>query len=69
VKSKIGLKIPLKISKMKHIAVQNGDESTQKDSYINANQEFTRCENHPNILSLFGILGRPLTSLLSSLTP
>jgi hypothetical protein len=29
VKSKIGLKIPPKISKMKHIAVQNGDESTQ----------------------------------------
>jgi hypothetical protein len=47
--------------------LNNGDESTKKDSYIDANQEFTRCGNHPNILSLFGRLGRSLTSLLSSL--
>jgi hypothetical protein len=39
----------------------------QKHNYIGANQEFTRCRNHPNILPLFGRLGRSLTSLLSSL--
>jgi hypothetical protein len=44
------------------------DDSTQNDSYIDANQEFTRCENYPNILPLFGRLRRSLTSLLSSLT-
>jgi hypothetical protein len=44
-----------------------GDDSTQKDSYIDANQGFTMCETHPNILSLFGRLGRSITSLLSSL--
>jgi hypothetical protein len=41
-----------------------GDDSTQKDSYIDANKEFTRCGNHPNILSLFTRLGRSHTSLL-----
>jgi hypothetical protein len=59
VKSKIGQKIPPKI--------MVGDDSTQKDSYIDASQEFTRCGNHPNILPLFGRLMRSLTSLLSSL--
>jgi hypothetical protein len=44
-----------------------GDDLIQKDSYIVANQEFTRCEIHPNILPLFGRLGRFLTSLLPSL--
>jgi hypothetical protein len=44
-----------------------GDDSTQKDSYIDVNQTFTRCGNHPNILPLFGRLRRSLTSLLSSL--
>jgi hypothetical protein len=44
-----------------------GDDSTLKHDYIDVNQEFTRCENHTNILSLFGRLGRSLTSLLSSL--
>jgi hypothetical protein len=53
---------------------ENGNHSAQdrrsikqKDSYIDANQMFTRCGNHPNILSLFGRLGRSPTSLLSSL--
>jgi hypothetical protein len=39
----------------------------KKDIYIDANQEFTRCGNHSNILPLFKRLGRSLTSLLSSL--
>jgi hypothetical protein len=43
------------------------DDSTQKDSYIDANQEFTKCGNHPNILPLFERLGRYLISLISSL--
>jgi hypothetical protein len=43
-----------------------GDDSTQKDTYIDANQEFTKYENHPNILPLFGRLGRSITSLLPS---
>jgi hypothetical protein len=66
-KSKIGPKIPPKISEMKNITAQQKNDSTQKDSYIDANQGFTRCGNHPNILPLFGRLGRSLTSLLSSL--
>jgi hypothetical protein len=41
-----------------------GDDSTPKDICIDANQEFTRCENYSNILSLFR---RSLTSLLFSL--
>jgi hypothetical protein len=67
VKSKIGPKISLKISKMKNIVAQQGDDSTQKDSYTNANQGFTRCGIYLDILPLFGRLGRSLTSLLSSL--
>jgi hypothetical protein len=39
----------------------------KKDSNIDAKQEFTRCENHPNIILLFRRLGRSLTSLPSSL--
>jgi hypothetical protein len=38
-------------------------DSTQKDSYIDTNQESTRCRNHPNILQLFGRLEKSLTSL------
>jgi hypothetical protein len=30
-----------------------GDDLTQKHGYIDANQEFTRCKNHHNILPLF----------------
>jgi hypothetical protein len=43
------------------------DDLTSKHYYIDVNQEFTWCENHPNIISLFGRLGRSLISLLSSL--
>jgi hypothetical protein len=46
---------------------EEGDDSIQKHNYIDVNQEFTRCGNHPNILPLFGRLGRSFTSLLSSL--
>jgi hypothetical protein len=44
-----------------------GDDSIQKHSYIDVNQEFTRFGNHSDILSLYKRLGRSLTSLLSSL--
>jgi hypothetical protein len=40
-----------------------GDELALKHNYIDVNQEFTRCGNHPNILLLFGRLRRCLTSL------
>jgi hypothetical protein len=49
--------------KWKTLQLKIGDDLTQIDSYIDANQEFTRCENHPNILPLFGRLGRLLSSL------
>jgi hypothetical protein len=42
------------------LQLNKGDDSTKKDSYIDANQGFTMCGNHPNILPLFGRLGRPL---------
>jgi hypothetical protein len=64
VKSNIGPKIPPKIMKMKNIAAQDMRTVSLKDSWIDANQEFTRCGN---ILPLFGRLGRSITSLLSSL--
>jgi hypothetical protein len=57
----------LKIMKMKNIAAKIGDDSIQKNIYIDANQESTRCEIHPNILPLFGRLERSLISLLYSL--
>jgi hypothetical protein len=38
-----------------------GDDLTQKHSYVDANQEFIRCENHHNVLPLFGGLKRSLT--------
>jgi hypothetical protein len=53
--------------KMKKLQHEIGDDLTQKHGYIDVNQEFTRCGNHPNILPLFGRLRRSLTSLLSSL--
>jgi hypothetical protein len=53
--------------KMKNIAAKIGDDLTQMHNYIDANQEFTRCGNHPNILPLFERLGRFLTFLLSFL--
>jgi hypothetical protein len=67
VKSKFGPKNLQKSQKWKTLQRKIGDDSTQKDSYIDANQEFTRCGNHPNILPLFGRFGRSHTSLLSSL--
>jgi hypothetical protein len=45
VKSKIRAKIPLKITKWKMLQLKIGDDSPEKDSYIDANQEFTRCES------------------------
>jgi hypothetical protein len=48
--------------KIENIVAQDRRGFNQK-SYINANQEFTRCGNHPNILPLFEKLERPLTSL------
>jgi hypothetical protein len=53
--------------KMKILQLKIGDDLTQKYSYIDVNQEFTRCGNHPNIHPVFGRFGRSLTSLLSSL--
>jgi hypothetical protein len=47
--------------------MQIGDDSTQKDSYIDGNQEFIWYRNHPNIPPLFGRVERSLTSLVSSL--
>jgi hypothetical protein len=60
-------KIPPKISKMKNIATEQGRLFNPKNSYIDANQEFIRCGNHPDILPLFERLVRSLTSLLPSL--
>jgi hypothetical protein len=50
----------------KHSSIERGD-SIQTHGCIDANQEFIRYENHPNILPLFERLGRFLTSLISSL--
>jgi hypothetical protein len=66
-KSKIEAKIPPKITKMKKGAAHREKRFNPKHNYNEANQMFTRCGNHPNILPLFGRLGRSLTSLLSSL--
>jgi hypothetical protein len=67
---KIRPKIPLKIKTMKNISahIERGD-SIQTHVCIDANQGFTRCENRPNILPLFGGLEGSLTfSLLLSYT-
>jgi hypothetical protein len=64
---KIGLKISPKTMKIKTLQHEEGDDSIQKHGYIDVNQEFIRCENHTNILPLFGRLGRSLTPLLSSI--
>jgi hypothetical protein len=66
-KSKIEAKIPPKITKMKNGAAHRETRFNPKHNYIEANQMFTRCGNHPNILPLFRRLGRSLTSLISSL--
>jgi hypothetical protein len=58
---KIGPKIPLKIKKMKTFQhIERGD-SIQTHGCIDANQEFTRCGNHDNILPLFEGLEGSLT--------
>jgi hypothetical protein len=44
-----------------------GEDLAQTHGCIDVNQESTMCGNQPNILLLFGRLGRSLTSLLSSL--
>jgi hypothetical protein len=62
-----GQKYLQKSQKWKILQLKIWDDSTQKGNYIDANQEFTRCGNHPNILPLFERLGRSFTSLLSSL--
>jgi hypothetical protein len=46
---KIRSKIPPKIKKMKNISAQDRNDLTQTYGCIDANQEFTRCENYPNI--------------------
>jgi hypothetical protein len=46
-KKKFGPKMPPKITKMENIAAQDMRYSIQKDRYIDANQESTRCGNHP----------------------
>jgi hypothetical protein len=51
-KSKIEAKIPPKIMKMKNGAAHRETRFNPKHSYIEANQRFTRCGNHPNILPL-----------------
>jgi hypothetical protein len=64
---KLGQKCLRKSRKWKTFQhIERGD-SIQTHGCMDANQEFTMCGNHPNILPLFGRLGRSLTSLLSSL--
>jgi hypothetical protein len=53
--------------KWKTLPLKIGDDSTQKDKYIDGNQEFARCGNQSNILPLFGRLVKSLTSFISSL--
>jgi hypothetical protein len=64
---KLGQKYIQKSQKWKTLQLKIGNDSTLKHGYIDANQKFIRCENHPNILPLFERLWRSLTSLLSSL--
>jgi hypothetical protein len=58
---KIGPKIPLKIKKMETFQHIKRGDSIQTHGCIDANKEFTRCENQPNILSLFRGLEGSLT--------
>jgi hypothetical protein len=64
---KSGQKCLRKSQKWKTLQLKTEDYSIKKDIYIYANQESTRCGNHPIILPLFERSGRILTSLLSSL--
>jgi hypothetical protein len=56
-RSKIRPKYLWKSRKRKTLQHEEGDDSIQKHNYVDVNQEFTRCGNHPNILPLFGKLG------------
>jgi hypothetical protein len=47
--------MPPKITKMENIAAQDMRYSIQKDRYIDANQESTRCGNHPITPALWKI--------------
>jgi hypothetical protein len=58
---KSGQKYLRKSRKRKIFQHKIGDDLIQKHSYIDANQESTRCENRHNILPLFGKLEGPLT--------
>jgi hypothetical protein len=42
-----------KSQKLITMQLNKGDDSNQKDNYIDANQGFTRCANNRNILPLF----------------
>jgi hypothetical protein len=69
-KNKNRVKIPPKSRKLKIFQhIERGD-SIQTHRCINANQEFTKCGNHLNILPLFGGLKGSLTfsSLLTYTT-
>jgi hypothetical protein len=50
---KLGQKCLQKSQKWNTLQPKIGDDSIQKDNYIDANQESKRCGNHPNILPLF----------------
>jgi hypothetical protein len=63
---KIRPKIPPKSRNWKTFQHIERGGSIQTHGCIDANKAFTRCGNQPNILPLFGRLGRSLTSLLSS---
>jgi hypothetical protein len=54
-------KILQKSWKWKTLQHNIGDDLTQKHNYIGANQEFTMCRNHHNILPLFKELEGSLT--------
>jgi hypothetical protein len=54
---------------LKTLQLKIGDNLTQTHGCIDANQEFTRCGNHPNIISFFEGLGRSLSSLRHKARP
>jgi hypothetical protein len=58
---KSGQKYLQKSRKWKIFQHKIGDDFIQTHGCIDANQEFTRCVNHHNILLLFGVLERSLT--------
>jgi hypothetical protein len=62
-----GQKYLQKSQKWKTLQLKIGEDLAQTHGCIDANKVSTRCGIHPDILPLFGRLGRYLTSLLSSL--